>query len=649
METWPTIDSLEVISPSGGLVRATSGQVVVSEGDTLRVYLSFKYRASEDITVRLYASVNSTCRATKKCTLQPSPAFVIRYETIDIPITGAAPGVYDLAAGIEGYPEVSGTVPGCVVVQVVGNALVAMFESNHPAGLERIERENFERVTEILIGEGYRVTSIGLPPGKSPILYALARGSVLYLLSHTDPWEAPLDPTSFEPDMRLTAIEAGRQFDKGYTFAFVNGCTSLREVGPGSWAYELTKRVPGAIVIGWNKIEWALDIVRFADRFFEHLQQGSVVREAFSSTVSELPIISRDVVLYTGTGTYTEYCYVDVHVPHGGTVDILSGPYQRGIDNFLCVPKGETVWLTARPLEGHKFDKWVMSPWDIVKDDYIPNGVVYHEPRSGFRVDQDEKIFCWFRLLGETGGPYSLKLSTSPRGAGGISPYCGTSVFFEGRTVTVEAVPYSGFVFDHWEGVPWGDGISTSSKLAVILTSNVDLTAVFEKDPIVLNSLKLWVKGLGYVVSHMSLGLTLEAHPYEGYRFDHWERDASGTSPTTSLVLDRDKAVIAHFVKDTGETCTLNINYSGSGTVRPLSGVYARGQTLELTAYPAPGWQFDHWAGTDSNFINPTTVVMNQDRNVFAYFIESVRVIPGLEAVIALMVLGVLVGIVTRG
>ncbi len=69
-------------------------------------------------------------------------------------------------------------------------------------------------------------------------------------------------------------------------------------------------------------------------------------------------------------------------------------------------------------------------------------------------------------------------------------------------------------------------------------------------------------------------------------------------------------------------TLTTSVSPSGSGSVDPSGGTFDAGTVVTLTANPASGWQFDHWSGTDNNAINPTTVTMNSNKSVTAYFEE---------------------------
>lgn len=61
----------------------------------------------------------------------------------------------------------------------------------------------------------------------------------------------------------------------------------------------------------------------------------------------------------------------------------------------------------------------------------------------------------------------------------------------------------------------------------------------------------------------------------------------------------------------------------GQGSVSPSSGTYASGSAVTLTAFPLSGWEFDHWGNQASGTQNPTTITMDGDKLVYAYFIEA--------------------------
>ncbi len=72
-------------------------------------------------------------------------------------------------------------------------------------------------------------------------------------------------------------------------------------------------------------------------------------------------------------------------------------------------------------------------------------------------------------------------------------------------------------------------------------------------------------------------------------------------------------------------TYALTISVNGQGTTNPSVGNYNydSGTQVTITASPASGWKFDHWSGTDNNAINPTTLTMNSNKSVTAYFVET--------------------------
>jgi uncharacterized repeat protein (TIGR02543 family) len=111
----------------------------------------------------------------------------------------------------------------------------------------------------------------------------------------------------------------------------------------------------------------------------------------------------------------------------------------------------------------------------------------------------------------------------------------------------------------------------------------------------------------------------IRANPSQGYSFDHWEGDAHGTNPVTTITMDSDKNVIAYFIPS---TLTLSIQVIGQGTTSPSQGshTYDSGQLVTLSANPSQGYSFDHWED-DAHGTNPvTTISMDSDKSVTACF-----------------------------
>lgn len=82
----------------------------------------------------------------------------------------------------------------------------------------------------------------------------------------------------------------------------------------------------------------------------------------------------------------------------------------------------------------------------------------------------------------------------------------------------------------------------------------------------------------------------------------------------------------------------------GEGSVQPMGGSYQDNTVVPLLAVPAAGWTFFKWAGTDGDTANPTTVHMNDNKEVAAYFARAFNFDPkplligvSIIAVIALL------------
>jgi|GEM_PF-1095312 len=137
--------------------------------------------------------------------------------------------------------------------------------------------------------------------------------------------------------------------------------------------------------------------------------------------------------------------------------------------------------------------------------------------------------------------------------------------------------------------------------------------------------LSITINGSGSVTknpdeSEYTSGTTVEltAIPSSGWQFDQWNGDLSGTDNPKLILMDSDKNVTANFLKIN----TLEVSIVGLGTVRknPDLDGYVQGTTVELSALPAGRWQFNHWEGNLSGIENPKSILMDDDKNVTAYF-----------------------------
>ncbi|MBA7594375.1 hypothetical protein ES703_01316 [subsurface metagenome] len=115
--------------------------------------------------------------------------------------------------------------------------------------------------------------------------------------------------------------------------------------------------------------------------------------------------------------------------------------------------------------------------------------------------------------------------------------------------------------------------------------------------------------------------VTLTATANSGYAFDYWSGSASGTNPTTTVVMDAHKSVTAHFTPVAQTyTLTTSVSPSGAGSVSPSGGEYDAGASVSLSATANSGYVFDYWSGSISGTGPNTSVTMDSDKNVIANF-----------------------------
>ena len=116
--------------------------------------------------------------------------------------------------------------------------------------------------------------------------------------------------------------------------------------------------------------------------------------------------------------------------------------------------------------------------------------------------------------------------------------------------------------------------------------------------------------------------VVLNATPSTEYTFFAWS-GVSGSSASTSIVMDSDKAVTAVFTK---KRYALNILIEGEGEVNEkiikagVSTDYNSGTIIELSASPAIEWIFVEWKGDFSEVENPTQISINKPKNITAVF-----------------------------
>ena len=236
-------------------------------------------------------------------------------------------------------------------------------------------------------------------------------------------------------------------------------------------------------------------------------------------------------------------------------------------------------------------------------------------------------------------------------GQGTTHPSPGTYKYEEGHQIPITPVPDPGHEFDRWSG----DYSGTSPTLSITMDTDKSITASFKAIPITpveKFTITIAVAGKGttspFPGSHPydeGQRVTITATPSSDYRFDHWEGNASDTSPSITITMDRDKSVTAYFVAPepapapapapakpapAPPTPTPNqvvlqtvVNPTGGGTVNPSGGTYDSGPMVYVIATPSPNYQFVSWSGdvpADIRLSPDIWIPTDRDRNVTANF-----------------------------
>ncbi|MBA7671646.1 hypothetical protein ES703_79806 [subsurface metagenome] len=263
-------------------------------------------------------------------------------------------------------------------------------------------------------------------------------------------------------------------------------------------------------------------------------------------------------------------------------------------------------------------DRVVLDVPDSAEEGAVVNAVVTVTNDLGYRN--------WFRLFLAADvtveGEFELIADTDLMIDAGDSASLTGSFTMPARDVSVTGSCL------YWSGAPDWDEYGWDSKVVSMVAAPPPPPETFHLEV----NVPSWAAG-GYIdpgsgdyAAYSTVELT--AYPLPGYQFTGWAGDASGTDPTYSLYMDSDKYVEAYFERvpvPPPETFHLEVNvppWAAGGYIDPGSGDYAAHSTVELTAYPLPGYQFTGWGG-DASGTDPTySLYMDDDKYVEAYFEE---------------------------
>ena len=165
-------------------------------------------------------------------------------------------------------------------------------------------------------------------------------------------------------------------------------------------------------------------------------------------------------------------------------------------------------------------------------------------------------------------------------------------------------------------------------KIIIILSI---LTISCSKDPVIYTLTTSANPADGGTVSPSTqqfeegLTATITATASSEYVFQSWS-GATGSTNSTSVVMNSDKSVTANFVKKK-YALTTTIEGEGAVTEKVIKAGaatdYNSGTILELIAVPSEEWLFVEWKGDVTGTENPTQITIDKAKNVTAVFIKK--------------------------
>lgn len=286
-------------------------------------------------------------------------------------------------------------------------------------------------------------------------------------------------------------------------------------------------------------------------------------------------------------------------------------------------PQGTTVAVTANPNSGYTFDHW--------SGDASGNN-----PTIVLTMNANKNITANFAQI----PPISYTLTTHVDGSGAVSLVPPGGTYPSGITVAVTANPSVGWSFERWSGdvpVIIMNIYPAPTTIQIVMDSNKDITAHFKQESVNYTLTTEVAEGQGSVspsgMTTYASGVSVEitATPAAGYRFDYWSGDISGSQNPTTITMNSNKTVSAHFraIPQGNVVLTMVPLPSEGGTILATQLLQAQqdfplGSTVAITAFPNKGYRFDYWSGDVAGTSATTSVVMDGNKTAIAVFVQEV-------------------------
>ena len=308
------------------------------------------------------------------------------------------------------------------------------------------------------------------------------------------------------------------------------------------------------------------------------IQGEEVSSELTYSFVAESSVTI--VANFTEKEKYTITAVADVTT--AGTV-LGSGTYYEGAE----------ITLTAIPNNGYEFVNWTEN-----------DKVIGEEPTLSFTAEEQKNVVAHFEanFVG-----YTVSLHVEE---GGV--VVGAGLYEAETEVTVTAMPQGKYSFIAWVDAEENE-VSTDASYTFTITSDVELTAVFERfyskytiEVVSADDEAGIVTGSGKYTEDDEV--TVTAVPNDGYRFWRWTVNGEevSTSAEYTFVCEKKQTLQAEFKK----IYTVQVADFEGGNVKGLmTGVFDENEQITLVVSLDENYTFVAWKNAETDQVLSESLV----------------------------------------
>jgi len=281
---------------------------------------------------------------------------------------------------------------------------------------------------------------------------------------------------------------------------------------------------------------------------------------------------------------------------------------------------GTSVTISATPNVGYTFTNWTEGAT-----------IISTSANYTLTISANRTLVANFTLIPPT--QYSVNLSSNPTLGGTTS---GGGLHNSGSSVTVSAVPNSGYTFSNWtEGATI---VSSSANYTFIISGGRTLVANFTLVPTQYSVNLSSNPALGGSTSgggsfNSGASVTATAVPNSGYAFSNWTEGVNVISSNANytFTISANRTLVANFtvVSPTQYSVNLSSNPALGGSTSG-GGSFNSGASVTVSAVPNSGYTFVSWT-EGVNIVSLTedlTFTINSNRTLVANFALEVGPAP---------------------